>query len=157
MGDRVRLQNVATKEFILKGTIELLRTTNDGRVVSYDIVTDKGYTNTRHRRYLRPLHPEHDPKIPKVDKNTKAEAIKLDDNTCDETKETTVLPTADHNAAESREETGYKPRRSSRNRAVIDKPQGDIITSEAVKAVRIMGNRCSNCAWLVSCSTVRQE
>ena len=39
VGDRVRLQNVATKEFILKGTIELLRTTDDGRVVSYDIIT----------------------------------------------------------------------------------------------------------------------
>ena len=63
---------------------------------------------------------------------------------------------ADHNAAEAREETGYnKLRRSSRNRAVIDQPQGDIITSEAVKAVRIMGNRCSNCA--CACSVLNCE
>ena len=96
--------------------------------------------------HLLPFHPKHDPKTTKFDKNTKAEAIKLDDNTCDETKEATDLPMADHNAAESREETGYKLRHSSMHRAVIDKPQGDIITSEAVKVVRTMGNRCSNCA-----------
>ena len=46
VGDRVRLQNVATKEFILKGTIEPLRTTDDERVVSYDIVMEKGYMTT---------------------------------------------------------------------------------------------------------------
>ena len=67
VGDRVRLQNVANKEWVLKGTIDLLRTTDDGRVVSYDIITDKGYMTTRHRRYLRPLHPEHDPKLQQVD------------------------------------------------------------------------------------------
>jgi len=75
------------------------------------------------------LHPEHDPKIPKVGKNTKAEEIKFDDNVHDETKETTDLPTADHNAAQSREGTGYnKLRRSLRNRAVIGIPQEDSIT-----------------------------
>ena len=87
------------------------------------------------------MHPEQDHKIPKVDNNTEAEAIKLDDNTCDETKEATDLPVVDYNADESREETGYnKLRRSSRNRAVIDQPQEDIITSASVKVVRIMGN-----------------
>ena len=87
-------------------------------------------------------------------KNTKAEAIKLDDNTCDETKETADLPMADQNVAESRELTSYIPRRSNRNRAVIDQPQGG---SEAVKVVT-MGNQCSsctNCAW--ACSVLNWE
>merc|ERR1712208_46394 len=61
VGQRVRLQNVVTKDWSLKGTIDLLRTTDDGRVVSYEIITDKGHRTTRHRRYLRPMHPEHDP------------------------------------------------------------------------------------------------
>ena len=42
VGERVRLQNVANKDWALKGTIDLLRTTDDGRVVSYDIIMDKG-------------------------------------------------------------------------------------------------------------------
>ena len=42
VGERVRLHNVATEDWALKGTIYLLRTTDDGRVVSYDIITDKG-------------------------------------------------------------------------------------------------------------------
>ena len=79
VGERVRLQNVANKEWVLKGTIDLLRTTDDGRVVSYDIITDKGYMTTRNRRYLRPLHPEHDPKLQKTDTN---DAIKIDNDTC---------------------------------------------------------------------------
>ena len=64
IGQRVRLQNVSTRDWDLKGTIDLLRTTDDGRVVSYDVLTDKGHMTTRHRRYLRPLHRDHDPKIP---------------------------------------------------------------------------------------------
>ena len=94
------------------------------------------------------MHLEHEPKIPKVDKNTKNEAIKLDDNTCDETKETTDLPMADQNVAESRELTSYIPRRSNRNRTVIEPQAG----SEAVKVVKagiaamgIAGSRCSSC------------
>ena len=79
-----------------------MRTTDDGRVVSYDIATDKGYTTTRHRRYLCPLHPEHDPKIPKVDKNTKAEAIKIHDNVHDETNDTTDLPLAETMVSQER-------------------------------------------------------
>ena len=79
VGDRIRLQNITTKEFLQTGTIELLRTTDDGRVVSY--------------------------KIPKVDKNTKAEAIKIHYNVHDETNDTTDLPLAENNA-ESRENPG---------------------------------------------------
>ena len=65
IGDRVRLQNIVTKEFKLIGTITNLRLADDGAVVSYGIATDKGYNTTRHRRFLRPLAPEHDPKVAK--------------------------------------------------------------------------------------------
>ena len=36
---------------------------DDGRVVSYDVLTDKGYVTSRHRRYLKRLNKEHDPKV----------------------------------------------------------------------------------------------
>ena len=59
MGQRVRLQNVGTRDWDLKGTVERLRYADDGRVVSYYIMTDRNHLTTRHRRYLKPLHPEH--------------------------------------------------------------------------------------------------
>ena len=34
-----------------------------GSVVSYDILTDKGYITSRHRRYLKRLNKDHDPKV----------------------------------------------------------------------------------------------
>ena len=43
VGDRVRLQNVSDKSWGLIGTIERRRTADDGKIVSYDIMTDKGY------------------------------------------------------------------------------------------------------------------
>ena len=46
IGDRVRLQNIVTKEFKLFGTITNLRLADDGAVVSYGIATDKGYNTT---------------------------------------------------------------------------------------------------------------
>ena len=49
VGQRVRLQNVANKDWALKGTIDFLRTTDDRRVVSYDIITDKGYMSRPER------------------------------------------------------------------------------------------------------------
>ena len=49
IGDRVRLQNVITKEFKLIGTITNLRLADDGAVVSYGIATDRGYQTNRHR------------------------------------------------------------------------------------------------------------
>ena len=58
IGDRVRLQNVKTKDFLLTGTVVGLRETDDHRVLSYDIQTDLGYETTRHRRFLRPLYKE---------------------------------------------------------------------------------------------------
>merc|ERR1712208_196139 len=68
VGQRVRLQNVGTKDWNLKGTVERLRYTDDGRVVSYYIMTDTNNMTTRHRRYLKPLHPEHDPRNKENDK-----------------------------------------------------------------------------------------
>ena len=59
----MRLQNVATRDWDLKGTVERLRYADDGRVVSYFIMTDKNHLTTRHRRFLRPLHVDHDPKL----------------------------------------------------------------------------------------------
>ena len=44
IGDRVRLQNIVTKEFKLFGTITNLRLADDGAVISYGIATDKGRT-----------------------------------------------------------------------------------------------------------------
>merc|ERR1712055_1271498 len=68
VGQRVRLQNVGTKDWDLKGTVERLRYADDGRVVSYYIMTDTNNLTTRHRRYLKPLHPEHDPRNKENDK-----------------------------------------------------------------------------------------
>ena len=56
ISDRVRMQNVRTKDFLLKGTVVGLRETDDQKVLSYNILTDHGYETTRHRRFLRPLH-----------------------------------------------------------------------------------------------------
>ena len=38
---------------------------DDGRVVSYFIMTDKNHLTTRHRWFLKPLHEDHDPKLVK--------------------------------------------------------------------------------------------
>ena len=67
VGQRVRLQNIATGDWDLKGTIDRVRTADDGRVLSYDVLTDRNHMTTRHRRYLKPLHKEHDPKANKDD------------------------------------------------------------------------------------------
>ena len=55
IGDRVRLQNVKTKDFLLKGTMVGLRETDDHKILSYDIQTDLRYEPTSHRRFLLPL------------------------------------------------------------------------------------------------------
>ena len=67
MGQRVRLQNIATRDWSLKGTIDKVRVADDGRIYSYDVLTDRNHMTTRHRRYLKPLHKEHDPKVTKDD------------------------------------------------------------------------------------------
>ena len=59
------LQNIKTKDFLLTGTVESQRVADDGKILSYNILTDKGYSTTRHRRFLRPLVTAIDPEIPK--------------------------------------------------------------------------------------------
>ena len=36
------LQNVKTKDFLLTGTVESQRVAEDGKILSYNILTDKG-------------------------------------------------------------------------------------------------------------------
>ena len=47
----------------------------DGRVVSYDILTDKGYLTSRHRRYLKRLNKDHDPKVSNNDVTNTADLL----------------------------------------------------------------------------------
>ena len=75
----MRLQNVATWDWDLKGTVERLRTADDGRVVSYFIMTDKNHLTTRHRRFLKPLHEDHDPKLTKNNIDTENYATRIAD------------------------------------------------------------------------------
>ena len=63
VGQQVRLQNIATRDWDLKGTVERLRYADDGRVVSYYIMTDRKNLTTRHRRFLKLLHADHEPKV----------------------------------------------------------------------------------------------
>ena len=60
----------------MKGTIDRVRTADEGRVVSYDILTDRNHMTTRHRRYLKPLHEDHDPKAIKNNIDTENYATK---------------------------------------------------------------------------------
>ena len=63
IGDRVRLQDVKTKEFSRNGTVIEQRKTDSGTIVSYIIKTDRGRITTRHRKFLRRLEIENDPII----------------------------------------------------------------------------------------------
>ena len=78
-GDCVMIQNFHTKDFLLNGTVESQRTSDDVQVVSYCINTDKGFHMTRHRHFLRPLGAENDPKISKesVDSNNRGKTTDL--------------------------------------------------------------------------------
>ena len=49
VGQRVRLQNIATRDWDLKGTIDKVRIADDGRIYSYDVFTDRNHMTTRHR------------------------------------------------------------------------------------------------------------
>ena len=49
----------------MTGTVERRRTADDGQILSYDILTDKGYLTSRHRRYMKYLNDDND----KSDKN----------------------------------------------------------------------------------------
>ena len=85
------------------GTIERRRTANDGRVVSYDILTDKGYLTSRHRRYLKRLNNDHDPKVTNNDKSDVTNIADLPDES--------VTP------------PGTRQRRSSRLRGPLSRPK----------------------------------
>ena len=63
IGDRVRLQDVKTKEFSRNGTVIEQRKTDSGTIVSYIIKTDRGRITTCHRKFLRRLEIENDPII----------------------------------------------------------------------------------------------
>ena len=92
---------MTTKEFKLLGTITSLRVADNGAVVSYRIATDRGYTTTRHQRFLRALAAEHDPQAMKqsnknvtkpsepgkIDIPTNLEAMSDDDTAADMTEE----------------------------------------------------------------------
>ena len=54
-GDRVRIQNICTKDWELSSTVETQRVPDDGSIISYEIQTDLGYLTTRHRHFIRPL------------------------------------------------------------------------------------------------------
>merc|ERR1712208_121932 len=47
VGQRVRLQNIATRDRDLKVSIDRIRTADDGRVLSYDVFTDRNHMTTR--------------------------------------------------------------------------------------------------------------
>ena len=51
IGEKVKLQNLKTKQWNVDGEIMNIRTAADGRICSYDIQTD-GTMTTRHRRYI---------------------------------------------------------------------------------------------------------
>ena len=55
-GETVRLQDMKTKKWSHKGTIEQIRTAGDGRIVSYDIVTEDGVLTSRHRKYIQKVY-----------------------------------------------------------------------------------------------------
>ena len=129
-GDRVRLQNIRTNDFNLTGTVESQRLADDGKIVSYNIQTDKGYATTRHKRLLRPHvtdDPITDPDIPKQCVNQDGEV----------TTEQSLPNTADTREQPADRKAG--PRRSSRN---IPVTLGS--SSASVKRIKPkMGGNCS--------------
>ena len=101
--DRVRLQNIKMKDFLLTGTVESQRESDDGKILSYNILTDRGYSTTRHRRFLRPLITgDTITEIPKQSVTQRSEVTKLG------------LP----NSADSSADIIEQPRRSSRQSAM---------------------------------------
>ena len=55
IGEKVKLQNLKTKQWNVDGEIMNIRTAADGRICSYDIQTD-GTMTTRHRKYIMKIH-----------------------------------------------------------------------------------------------------
>ena len=52
----MRLQDAKLGTWLLKGTISELKKVFDGKVLSYLIDTDEGFSTLRHRRFLKPLN-----------------------------------------------------------------------------------------------------
>ena len=63
VGDRVRIQDVKSKQFTKNGTVTEQRRTDSGTIVSYIIKKDNGRAAIRHRKFLQKLEPKHDPLI----------------------------------------------------------------------------------------------
>ena len=77
-GDRVMILNIKTKDFLLTGTVESQRESDDGKILSYNILTDRGYSTTRHRRFLWSLITcDTITEIPKQSVTQRSEATKL--------------------------------------------------------------------------------
>ena len=72
VGDRVRIQDVKTKQFSKNGTVTEQRRTDSGTIVSYLIKKDNGRVTIRHWKFLRKLEPENDPLIDIIDTNLKS-------------------------------------------------------------------------------------
>ena len=56
VGEAVKLKNMKTKKWTNDGQITSVRTTADGMIASYDILTRNGVMRTRHRRYIQKVH-----------------------------------------------------------------------------------------------------
>ena len=56
IGEAVKLQDLKTKKWTNGGEITNIRTTPDGTIASYEILTDNGTLTTRHRRYIQKVH-----------------------------------------------------------------------------------------------------
>ena len=72
------IQNIKTKDILLTGKVESQRESDDSKILSYNILTDRGYSTTRHRRFLRPLITgDTITEIPKQSVTQRSEATKL--------------------------------------------------------------------------------
>ena len=56
VGEKVRIQDINTKKWTNGGETTNVRTTSDGTIASYEILTDNGTLTTRHRRYISKVH-----------------------------------------------------------------------------------------------------
>ena len=54
IGEKVLVQDLATRQWSKEGTVISVRTSVDGTVVSY-LLDINGYTTARHRRFMRKL------------------------------------------------------------------------------------------------------
>ena len=55
VGENVWVQDMKTKKWDKKATVQSIRTTHDGTIVSYGLLLN-GADTIRHRRYMRKVH-----------------------------------------------------------------------------------------------------